>query len=102
MEPETQTQGTESNGSSVAKTAVWLVLLIIVVGGLIFYGGKKGGEEAVLKEPIKIGVIVPLTGDAAVYGESARNVYQMAVEEINAAGGIGGSMVELIFEDGKC
>ncbi|HCB35118.1 MAG: hypothetical protein A2W52_04275 [Candidatus Taylorbacteria bacterium RIFCSPHIGHO2_02_49_25] len=100
MEPETQE--TESSGSSFAKTAVWIVLLILVVGGLIFYESKKGEEEAVTKEPIKIGVLVPLTGDGAPYGEPARNVYLLAAEEINAAGGVSGQPLELIIEDSKC
>ncbi|HBV01701.1 MAG TPA: hypothetical protein DEF00_04980 [Candidatus Taylorbacteria bacterium] len=103
MEPETQTQGTESNGSSVAKTAVWLVLLIIVVGGLIFYGSKKSGEEeAAPKEPIKIGFIGPLTGDAANMGQNAQAAVAIAVAEVNTAGGINGRMLEVIYEDGKC
>jgi branched-chain amino acid transport system substrate-binding protein len=52
--------------------------------------------------PLKVGVIVPLTGDAAVYGEPARNVLQEAVDEINAAGGINGRQISLIVEDAKC
>ncbi len=51
---------------------------------------------------IKIGFIGPLTGDAAQYGESERKAVEIAVEEINAAGGINGRPIEIIFEDGKC
>lgn len=95
MEPEAQ-----NGGTSVVKTVVWLVVLVLVVGGFILYGSK--GEDKAAKEPIKIGVILPLTGDAAVYGEAGRNVYQLAVEEINQGGGINGRNIELIVEDGKC
>lgn len=94
MEPE------QGNASSIAKTAIWLVVLILIVGGLIVYGSK--GSTKTAKEPIKIGVVAPLTGDGAVYGEPARNVYQMAVDEINAAGGVNGQQLSLIVEDGKC
>ncbi len=98
MEPETQ-----NGGPAVIKTVIWLVVLILVVGGLILYGSKSGGDKkAVSKEPIKIGVMVPLTGDGAVYGEGGRNVYQLAVEEINTAGGINGRPIELVIEDSKC
>ena len=47
----------------------------------------------------KIGGIGPLTGGAAVYGIAARNGSQIAVDEINAAGGINGMMIELNFQD---
>ena len=47
----------------------------------------------------KIGGIGPLTGGAAVYGIAAKNGSQIAVDEINAAGGINGMTVELNFQD---
>lgn len=53
-------------------------------------------------EVIKIGYIGPLTGDAASYGADTHNAVLMKVEEINAAGGIDGKMIELISEDGLC
>lgn len=104
MEPETQTVGNGGNGSGgVVKTVLWLVVLVLVVGGFILYGSKKdGGEEAAPKEPIKIGFIGSLTGDAAEYGEPQRNALQLAVEDINKTGGIVGSPVAIIYEDGKC
>lgn len=95
MDSDTQADG----GSSVVKTVVWLVVLLLIVGGFIWYGGKGTSAE---KGPITVGVIAPLTGDAAVYGEPARNVYQMAVGEINAAGGVNGRQLALVVEDGKC
>lgn len=47
----------------------------------------------------KIGGIGPLTGSYAVYGIAAMNGSQIAVDEINAAGGINGMTVELNFQD---
>lgn len=47
----------------------------------------------------KIGGIGPLTGSNAVYGIAAMNGSQIAVDEINAAGGINGMTVELNFQD---
>lgn len=47
----------------------------------------------------KIGGIGPLTGGAAVYGIAAMNGSQIAVDEINAAGGMNGMTVELNFQD---
>ena len=49
--------------------------------------------------PIKIGVAEALSGGAAQYGISIRNGFQMAADEINAAGGVNGSKIELVIED---
>ncbi len=51
---------------------------------------------------VRIGFIGPLTGDAATMGKDTLKGVQMAVDEMNAAGGIGGKQVELIAEDGRC
>lgn len=53
------------------------------------------------KEPeeIKIGSVLPLTGDAAKYGASAKKAIDLAVQEINLAGGIKGSKIIVIYED---
>lgn len=58
-------------------------------------GAEATGEGGV----IKIGGIGPLTGGAAVYGIAVKNGAQLAVDEINAAGGIGGMQIEYKFED---
>lgn len=47
----------------------------------------------------KIGGIGPVTGGAAIYGQAVKNAAQLAVDEINAAGGINGSQIEFKFED---
>lgn len=51
---------------------------------------------------IRIGFIGPLTGDVAGLGLDGLNGAMMAVDKINAAGGIGGKLVQLIAEDGRC
>lgn len=51
---------------------------------------------------IKWGFIGPLTGTAALYGTAALNAERIAIEEINAKGGVGGKQIELFEEDGKC
>lgn len=48
---------------------------------------------------LKIGGIGPTTGGAAVYGLAVMNAAQLAVDEINAAGGINGMQIEFQFED---
>ena len=54
------------------------------------------------QQPIKIGVVVPLTGNLANAGADERLGLEIARDEINAAGGVNGRQIELIFEDGKC
>lgn len=48
---------------------------------------------------IKIGGIAPLSGGVAIYGVECKNGIDLAIEEINAAGGINGQKVEFICED---
>ncbi len=50
-------------------------------------------------EQITIGAVLSLTGVAAFYGESSRNGMDLAVEEINAAGGINGKKIAIVYED---
>lgn len=48
---------------------------------------------------IKIGVAEALSGGAAQYGVSIRNGFQLAADEINAAGGVNGDKLQLVIED---
>lgn len=48
---------------------------------------------------IKIGGVAPLSGAVAVYGVECKKGIDLAVEEINAAGGINGQMLEFVCED---
>ena len=50
-------------------------------------------------ETVKVGVLLPLTGSQAKFGEIEKRSYEMAVEEINAKGGVRGMKIELRFED---
>lgn len=51
------------------------------------------------QETVKVGIVLPLTGGQAAFGEIERHSFEMALEEINAVGGIKGKKLELIFED---
>lgn len=52
-------------------------------------------------EPLKIGAIYGITGSGSIFGEEYRNGASLAVDEINAAGGINGRKVELLIEDSQ-
>ncbi len=60
------------------------------------FASCNGGDEEYV-----IGVSGPVTGVAAVYGEAVRNAAQMAVDEINEAGGLNGVNFKLVFIDDK-
>ena len=64
-------------------------------------GGNAGatGEGGVKNTEFVIGFSGPLTGGAAVYGLAVQNAAQMAVDEINEAGGLNGSKFKLIATD---
>lgn len=69
-----------------------IVTLLLV--SIFFFGCKKEEDNT-----IKIGGIAPLSGAVAVYGEECTNGVNLAVEEINAAGGINGKKIVYIAED---
>lgn len=60
---------------------------------------SEGGEAAAEGGVFKIGSIGPMTGDGAAYGLAVVQATQLAAEEINAAGGINGYMVEVQVQD---
>jgi branched-chain amino acid transport system substrate-binding protein len=77
------------------ELTVWLsavLLLVITGGGTVAAAGQDGA-------PIKVGVVLPLTGPQQKFGEIEKNSFLMGVEAINAAGGVNGRAIELIFED---
>lgn len=52
-------------------------------------------------DPIKVGYVGPLSGTLSDYGLSCRRGVVLAVEELNAAGGVKGRKIELLIEDDK-
>ena len=72
----------------------WLAPLL-VLAALACSGDEDG-------DPFRIGVMESLTGPGETYGTVASQAKQMAVNEINAAGGVNGRMIELVVEDSKC
>lgn len=83
------------------KKAVWWVIAIVVVI-LVIVGVSSNSKKPSETGPIKIGVVLPLTGDAGAYGEPISNGIRIAIKEVNDAGGVNGRPIEGIYEDGKC
>ncbi|MGQ9497747.1 MAG: ABC transporter substrate-binding protein [Desulfotomaculales bacterium] len=85
------------------RTLVSVFLVLALVGAAIAGcgGGAQQTAEKATKEVIKIGVILPLTGSEAMFGEMEKNSFLMAYEELKAAGKttIGDKEIQLLFED---
>src|ERR1700761_5416160 len=62
-------------------------------------GESKAADAASCPSPIPFGLTTALTGNLALLGTQARNGAEFAVDEINAAGGIGGKKIALTTED---
>ncbi len=76
-------------------------IVAIMLAALMVLGTAACGQGGAQKSSgtWKFGSSGPLTGDAAIYGIAATNGIQIAVDEINANGGIAGSQIEFKAED---
>ncbi len=74
-----------------------LALVLIAVLALFVVPFCGAAEEKV----IKIGAMYPMTGRAGLYGKDSVAAAEMAIEEINAKGGVNGYKIELIMTDSK-
>lgn len=97
--------------TNTTKWVIGVIVVLVVVLGFVAANkntSNQGSGSLQMTDqnkptgPIKLGVIAALTGDAAVYGETLRNVTEIAVDEINKSGGVNGQQIEPIYEDGKC
>jgi branched-chain amino acid transport system substrate-binding protein len=67
----------------------WMMLSVCVLASPMAWG----------QDTIKIGIILPLTGDQAKFGEIEKQSFDLALEEINESGGIRGKKLQFIVED---
>lgn len=84
------------------KKFISTMLCVSMIASLLVGCGNKASEtEGVSKDGagIKIGGIGPTTGDNAIYGLAVKNAAQLAVNEINAAGGVNGANLVFNFQD---
>ena len=78
------------------KAVSVLLVLAMAVGCFVGCGSKETKKDA---DKFYIGGIGPTTGDAAIYGKAVMNAAQIAVDEINEAGGINGKQIEYNYQD---
>ncbi|MBZ0136525.1 MAG: ABC transporter substrate-binding protein [Planctomycetes bacterium] len=85
------------------RNALTLLIALAAVTFVVLAGCKDQGNEAgsggVTEDSVKLGLFVSTTGAIADFGLATKNGADIAVSEINAAGGINGKQVELVFYD---
>jgi len=83
------------------KRGLWIavgIVIVVIILAVLFSTVWKPKQE----EVIKIGAVLPLSGEAASWGENGLAGMELAVKEINEAGGVNGRTIKLIAEDSKC
>ena len=80
------------------KKILAILMAALMIAAMFTGCGGKNSYTANNTEYV-IGVSGPLTGAAAIYGKAVQNAAQLAVEEINAAGGLNGVMFKLEMMD---
>lgn len=77
-------------------SAVLTIIAILIASSILVFSfgcAKKEDKE------IKIGAILPLTGENAVYGVAIKQGIELGLEEINKTNGVNGKQLVILFED---
>ncbi len=82
---------------SIAATAS----LALIAGCAAAPGDVDKGTDTSSSDTVKIGVNYELSGGVATYGKASRDGIELAVNQINEAGGIDGKKIELVVYDNK-
>jgi len=78
---------------------IWIgVIAVLVIAVVVVVIRQKGQPQ---KDEIRIGAILPLTGDGAKYGGAARKAIDLVMSEVNDNGGLRGKKIQVIYEDTK-
>lgn len=86
------------------KKFLCMMMAVLMVLAMAACGGEpanNGGNDTPDATTVKIGDIGPLTGAYANYGLSEKNGAELAVKELNEAGGIAGKQIELSYQDSQ-
>lgn len=77
------------------------ILCAAVAGVSLMLAACSGGSTGAAGSTIRIGEFASLTGKEAAFGQSSHKGTQLAIDEINAAGGLLGKQIEFIYEDNR-
>jgi len=76
-----------------AKIVLSLILGIFIVAGAVVV------PDCVAEDSVKVGIPLPLTGRHSPFGQHIKRAFDLALEEINAAGGVKGKKLEFVYAD---
>ena len=85
----------ERFGNTTAKFLPLVAIFLAALLALPLGCGKKEAGE------MKIGVLTPLSGEGATYGEATKRGVDLAISEINIQGGVNGKKVRIVYEDSQ-
>ena len=88
-------------GRGWRMAAIGIPVLVALAAGT-FYGLGRAPATPQAAEPIRLGLLLPLSGDSRASGEAMRIASQMAVDKANSSGGVRGHRVELVTLDDAC
>jgi len=77
-----------------------MLIVVLILSSLMLLAACGQGEKS--GDTLKIGALLPMTGSEAPYGADMLNSYKMAIDEVNAAGGVLGYKLEIFNEDDAC
>ena len=98
-EPIIKDNGGEEMKRAITNLNQLRIVIITILGlGLLFIGVAFSES---FSSSVKIGAVLPLTGDSAAWGEQGKYGIEMAVEEINSKNGINGKRLEVVYEDSQ-
>ena len=84
------------------KKKILALSMATVLAMSMFTGCGSSAENKGSKDTLVLGGIGPITGEAAIYGQAVKNGAQLAVDEINEAGGVNGMKLKFTFQDDEC
>lgn len=79
------------------KKGLALLVVTVVIIGVVFTVNKSKTDT----KSVRIGAILPLTGDAGSYGTALKKGMDVALDEINSQGGINGKRLVVVVEDSQ-
>ena len=85
--------------STLRRVAALTVLFLGATACASRSDSDGGGDAGSDSGPIKVGALQSVTGDLATYGLPERHAFEIAIAEVNAAGGVNGRQVEMVFYD---
>ena len=84
--------------NSITNSRNFAICILVCVASILFVGCKPNASAP---GELTLGMLAPMTGPGARFGEDQRNGVQLASDELNAAGGVNGNKFQLVLEDTK-